>query len=148
MDLLLRVERLPHAQDLPLPEYMTGEAAGLDLRAAIEGCVVLAPGHYASIPTGLRIALPAGHEGQVRPRSGLAARHGVTILNAPGTLDADYRGEVRVLLINHGQAPFTVVRGERIAQLVVSAVRRVAVEAVSELDSTARGEGGFGHTGC
>ncbi len=144
---ILRIQRLPNARDLPLPEYMSEQAAGMDLRAAVEAPVTLAPGERALIPTGIRVAVPAGHEAQVRPRSGLAARHGVTLLNSPGTVDADYRGEVRVVLVNHGREPFTVARGDRIAQLVIAPVARVAVEPVAELDETARGAGGFGHTG-
>lgn len=144
---VLRVRRLPHAEGLELPSYATEGAAGLDLRAAIDSDVVLQPGHHAMVPTGLEIALPEGHEGQVRPRSGLAHRHGVTVLNSPGTIDADYRGEVHVLLFNHGHRPFTIVRGERIAQFVVAPVTRVAVEEVADLDATARGAGGFGSTG-
>ena len=146
-DLILRVEQLPHAQDLPLPEYMTEHAAGMDLRAAVEEPVTLAPGEFRAIPTGIRIAVPVGYEGQVRPRSGLAAKHGVTTLNSPGTIDADYRGEVRVILINHGREPFVIGRGERIAQLLIAPVCRAEIERVEVLDETARGEGGFGHTG-
>ncbi len=143
----LRVRRLPHAEGLEFPAYATDGAAGLDLRAAIDGELVLQPGHHVLVPTGLEIALPAGHEGQVRPRSGLAHRHGVTVLNSPGTVDADYRGEVQVMLINHGHRPFTLVRGERIAQLVVAPVVQVAIEEVDRLDATARGAGGHGSTG-
>ena len=142
---VLRVERLPHAADLPLPAYATDGAAGLDLRAA--EAVDLAPGARAAVPTGLRIALPAGHEGQVRPRSGLARRHGVTVLNSPGTVDEDYRGEVMVLLVNLGTAAHRIERGDRIAQLVVAPVVRVSVEEGAVTDSTARGVGGFGSTG-
>jgi len=140
---------LPHGEGLDLPAHATAGASGLDLRAAVreDAPVVLAPGAYALIPTGLRVALPVGTEGQVRPRSGLAARHGVTVLNSPGTVDADYRGEVGVLLINHGRDPFTVTRGERIAQLVVARYERVALRPVAELPDTARGAGGFGSTG-
>jgi dUTP pyrophosphatase len=126
---------------------MTALAAGLDLRAAVEGDMELPPGEYVRVPTGLRIAVPPGYEGQVRPRSGLAAKHGVTVLNAPGTIDADYRGEVQVILINHGRAPFLLQRGDRIAQLLIAPVAHARVEVVAELDGTARGEGGFGHTG-
>jgi dUTP pyrophosphatase len=126
---------------------MSEQASGLDLRAAVGAPVTLAPGAFQLIPAGVRIALPAGYEGQVRPRSGLASKNGLTVLNTPGTIDADYRGEVCVLLINHGPQPFTINRGDRIAQLVVSPVARVRVESVDELDTTARGEGGFGHTG-
>ena len=142
---VLRVERLAHAADLPPPDYATEGAAGLDLRAAES--VDLAPGARAAVPTGLRVALPPGHEGQVRPRSGLARRHGVTVLNAPGTVDEDYRGEVVVLLINLGEARHRVERGARIAQMVVAAVVRVAVEEGVVDDATARGAGGFGSTG-
>lgn len=145
--MMLNIERLPHAHDLPLPAYMSEEAAGMDLRAAVVEPLVLAPLARVLVPTGLKVALPSGHEGQVRPRSGLALKHGVTVLNAPGTLDADFRGEVQVLLVNLGQAPFTITRGERIAQLIVAPVTRVEVREVSALAATARGEGGFGHTG-
>lgn len=146
-DLTVRIERLAHARDLPPPTYMTEQAAGMDLRAAVEKDTTLAPGEFRRIPTGLRIAVPPGYEGQVRPRSGLAARHGVTLLNTPGTIDADYRGEVQVVLVNHGRAPFLIQRGDRIAQLLITPVARAHVEVVPALDDTARGEGGFGHTG-
>ena len=144
---LLRIQRLAHAEDLELPAYATDQAAGLDLRAAVEGAMAIAPGQHAMVPTGLTIALPAGHEGQVRPRSGLAHRHGVTVLNSPGTIDADYRGEVKVMLINHGHQPFTITRGDRIAQLVVAPVVQVAILEVDALDETTRGDGGHGSTG-
>jgi dUTP pyrophosphatase len=149
MTIDVRVLRLPHGADLPLPEYQTAHAAGLDLMAAVpvDAPVVLGPGARASIPTGLAIALPPGTEAQVRPRSGLAARNGVTVLNSPGTVDADYRGEVGVVLINHGGEPFTVTRGMRIAQLVVAPVSQAALREVTNLDDTARGSGGFGSTG-
>ncbi|MDI6870049.1 MAG: dUTP diphosphatase [Bacillota bacterium] len=147
MKVRLRVERLPHAEGLPLPQYMSPGASGMDLMAAVRKPVTLAPGERCLIPTGLRLALPPGYEGQVRPRSGLALRHGVTCLNSPGTIDADYRGEVAVILVNLGDQPFTVQRGERIAQLVVVRVEQAEWEEVRELDPTARGEGGFGHTG-
>jgi dUTP pyrophosphatase len=146
-DLILHVEQLAHAQDLPPPGYMTQQAAGIDLCAAVPASLTLAAGEFALIPTGLRVAIPAGYEGQVRPRSGLAARHGVTLLNSPGTIDADYRGEVCVVLINHGREPFTIARGDRVAQLLISPVAHVQIQVVAELDTTARGEGGFGHTG-
>jgi dUTP pyrophosphatase len=133
------------AQDLLLPKRATPQSAGLDLVAA-QGCVI-APGRRALVPTGIAIALPPSCEGQVRPRSGLAVKHGVTCLNAPGTIDADYRGEVKVLLVNHGEADFTVERGMRIAQLVVARVEPVDVEVVASLDDTQRGGGGFGSTG-
>lgn len=141
------VERLPHGRDLPLPHYATEDAAGLDLRAALESALVLQPGQRALVPTGLKLAIPAGHEAQVRPRSGLALRHGITCLNTPGTIDADYRGEVSVLLVNLGQESVEFQRGERIAQLVVAPVSRAALEEVEVLPETARGAGGFGHTG-
>jgi dUTP pyrophosphatase len=145
----LKLLRLPHGAGLPLPAAATGAAAGLDLMAAVTDgqTLVLPPGGRARVPTGFSIAIPTGHEGQVRPRSGLADKHGVTVLNAPGTIDADYRGEVQVILINHGTEPFTVTRGLRIAQLVVAPVTAVTVEEATELDDTARGAGGFGSTG-
>ena len=134
--------------DLPLPAYETPGAAGMDLRAAVEGAVVV-PGGGATrlVPTGLAIAVPPGFEAQVRPRSGLAAKHRVTVLNAPGTIDSDYRGEVQVLLINHDEGPFVIRRGERIAQLVIAPVARAQWASVSTLDDTERGAGGFGSTG-
>ena len=145
----VRVLRLPHGHDLPLPSYQSDHAAGLDLFAAVpaDAPVTLAPGARALIPTGLVIALTPGHEAQVRPRSGLAARHGVTVLNAPGTVDADYRGEIQVLLINLGTESLAITRGMRIAQLVIATVARVALREVPSLDQTARGTGGFGSTG-
>jgi len=143
----VEVKQLPHGEGLPLPHYATEHAAGVDLLAAVDEAVVLAPGAYAMVPTGLAIALPAGFEAQVRPRSGLAAKNGVTVLNSPGTIDADYRGEIKVVLINHGEEPFTVERGMRIAQMVVAPVTSVNWLAVESLDETARGEGGFGSTG-
>jgi len=143
------VRILPHGKGLPLPRAQTDGAAGLDLVAAVPETepATIAPGGFRAIPCGIAIALPVGFEGQVRPRSGLAARHGVTVLNAPGTIDADYRGEVEVILINHGRTDFTVRRGERIAQLVVAAVTAVELQAVEELDATTRGTQGFGSTG-
>jgi dUTP pyrophosphatase len=149
MTIDVRVQRLPHGADLPLPEYQSAQAAGLDLMAAVpaEKPVLLAPGARAAIPTGLAIALPPGTEGQVRPRSGLAAKNGVTVLNSPGTIDADYRGEIGVILINHGQEAFTVTRGMRIAQLIVAPVTQARLNVVESLDDTARGGGGFGSTG-
>ena len=145
----IEIRQLPHADGLPLPAYQTLEAAGLDLMAAVPESepVTLAPGQYALVPTGLAIALPPGHEAQVRPRSGLAAKHGVTVLNSPGTIDADYRGEIKVILINHGAAPFAIRRGERIAQMVIAPVVQAALVAVTALSSTDRGAGGFGSTG-
>lgn len=140
---------LAHGVGLPLPRLQTPGAAGLDLAAALapDEVVEIAPGAVAMIPTGLTIAIPLGYEAQVRPRSGLAARHGITVLNSPGTIDSDYRGEVKVLLINHGSAPFAVRRGERIAQMVVAPVSRVELVEVEALDATERGEGGYGSTG-
>ena len=146
-DLTVRIEQLPEARDLPPPEYMTEHAAGLDLRAAVKETLTLSPGEFALVPTGVRLAIPPGYEGQVRPRSGLAARHGVTLVNAPGTIDADYRGEVRVVLINLGGEAFEVNRGDRIAQLVIAPVTRARLELTDGLDATERGAGGFGHTG-
>jgi dUTP pyrophosphatase len=143
----VRVQRLAHAADLPLPLPASAGSAGVDLRAAIAGERVLAPGERALVPTGLVLEIPAGWEGQVRPRSGLAARHGVTLLNTPGTIDSDYRGEVRVVLVNLGAEPFTLRRGDRVAQLVVAPVAAVAWEEVEQASPTERGEGGFGSTG-
>lgn len=134
--------------DAIIPRYMSAAAAGLDLAAAVDTPVVIAPGCWAVIPTGLAITVPLGHEAQVRPRSGLAANHGLTCLNAPGTIDADYRGEVKVILVNHGPSPFIVKHGERIAQLVIAPVTRAEILVVAELDETARGVGGFGSTGA
>lgn len=141
------IRRLPNGEGLPLPSAKTAASAGLDLAAAVEEAVLIPPGGRALIPTGFAIALPEGYEGQVRPRSGLAVEHGVTVLNAPGTIDADYRGEVKVPLINLGDMPFTVTRGMRIAQLVVAPVTSVRFEEVAELAATGRGRGGFGSTG-
>jgi len=145
----IEIRRLAHGVGIPLPAYQSALAAGLDLLAAVpeDAPVMLAPGKYALIPTGLTIALPEGYEAQIRPRSGLAAKHGVTVLNAPGTVDADYRGEVGVLLINHGAAPFLVRRGERVAQMVIAAVVRAEFTLVASLSTTERGGGGFGSTG-
>lgn len=149
MTIEVRIMRLPHGADLPLPSYQSEHAAGLDLLAAVaaEAPLALVPGSRALVPTGIAIALPAGYEAQVRPRSGLAARHGVTVLNSPGTIDADYRGEVQVLLINFGNEPVSIVRGLRIAQLVVTPVVRAQLQNVAALDATNRGKGGFGSTG-
>ena len=144
---ILHIRRLPGAEDLPLPEYKSSRAAAMDLAAAVPASVTLAPGARALIPCGFSIAVPDGFEGQVRPRSGLAARHGVTVVNAPGTIDSDYRGEVMVALVNLGDAPFVVERGMRIAQLLVAPVPRVTWSEVDELPATMRGAGGFGHTG-
>ena len=144
---IICVQRLPHGADLPLPSYATTQSAGPDLMAAVQGEVTLAPGGRQLIPTGLAIALPVGFEAQVRPRSGLALKHGITVLNSPGTIDADYRGEVQVLLINHGDAPFVIKRGDRIAQMVVAPVTQIAWKPVTQLDETERGSGGYGSTG-
>jgi dUTP pyrophosphatase len=143
----LKLKRLPHGQDLPLPVYQTEHAAGADVHAAVTDPITLAPGQRELIPTGFAYEIPPGHEMQVRPRSGLAFKHGVTVLNAPGTIDADYRGELKVLLINHGPEPFQVKRGERIAQIVVAQIERAELIEVSELNESGRGEGGFGSTG-
>jgi dUTP pyrophosphatase len=141
------VRRLPHGEGLPLPAYESAGAAGLDLLAAIDAPLRLAPLARALVPTGIAIALPEGHEAQVRPRSGLAARHGVTVLNSPGTIDADYRGEVKVILVNLSDTPFAIVRGDRIAQMVIAPVARAELVEADALDETARGAGGFGSTG-
>jgi dUTP pyrophosphatase len=145
----IRVLRLPHGAGLPLPAYQSAGAAGVDLVAAVpaDAPLVIPPSGRATVPTGLALALPEGAEAQVRPRSGLAARHGVTVLNSPGTIDADYRGEVLVVLANFGDAPFVVERGARIAQLVIAPVLRPALREVAALDPTPRGSGGFGSTG-
>ena len=144
----IAVVRLAHGADLPLPAYESAGAAGMDLRAAVDSPLVLAPGARAAVPTGLAMALPPGFEGQVRPRSGFALRDGVTTLNTPGTIDSDYRGEVKVILINHGAEAVSVRRGDRIAQLVVAPVTQSVWAEVKSLDETARGAGGFGSTGA
>ncbi|TFH58388.1 MAG: dUTP diphosphatase [Candidatus Zixiibacteriota bacterium] len=144
-NLLISVCRL--RPEAVLPAYMTENAAGMDLRAALETPLILAPGQYLRVPTGLALAIPAGFEGQVRPRSGLAFKHGVTLLNSPGTIDADYRGEIGILLVNHGPEPITIACGDRIAQLVIAPVLKVQLQLVENLDVTVRGSGGFGHTG-
>jgi len=141
------VEVLPGAEDIPLPAYMSPGAVGMDLRAAVAEPLVLGPGQRALLPTGIRVAIPPGYEGQVRPRSGLAIEHGISVLNTPGTIDADYRGEVQVILANLGQEPFTIHRGDRIAQLVIALVARAELKPTDALDETQRGDGGFGHTG-
>ena len=143
----LRVARMPGAEDLPLPRYASEGAAGLDLRAALPEPLLLTPGQRALVPTGLRIAVPTGYEAQVRPRSGLALRHGIVLPNSPGTIDSDYRGEVQVILWNAGPEPFGIARGDRIAQLVIAPVARVELEEAA-LDETPRGAGGFGSTGA
>jgi dUTP pyrophosphatase len=135
------------ALDLPLPAYYSAGAAGLDLSAAVESPLVIEPGRVALVPCGIAIAIPPGYEGQVRPRSGLASRHGITVLNAPGTIDCDYRGELKALMINHGTEPFTVTAGMRVAQLVIAPVMRIEWELCTSLPETLRASGGFGHTG-
>jgi dUTP pyrophosphatase len=143
----VQIKRWPGCDDVPLPRYMTEHAAGMDICAAVTEPVVLEPGRRALIPAGFSIALPPGVEAQIRPRSGLAIKHGIGLLNAPGTIDADYRGEVKIILVNHGQEPFTIRRGERIAQMVISRVLAAAWDEVAELAETGRNHGGFGHTG-
>jgi len=145
--LKIKIKKLPHANDLPLPKHMTDHSAGADLIAAVEKEEIIKPGEYKLIPTGISIEIPQGFEGSVRPRSGLALKYGVTLLNTPGTIDADYRGEVSVIMINHGQKDFVVVRGERIAQLVISKYEKVEFDESKELGDTQRSSGGFGHTG-
>lgn len=147
MTVAIAIRRLEHAADLPLPRYESEHAAGLDLMACIPADITVQPGRRALVPTGFAIALPEGYEAQVRPRSGLAAKHGMTVLNAPGTIDADYRGEIGVILINLGEAAVTITRGMRIAQLVVAPVSRACFAEVTDLPATARGAGGFGSTG-
>ena len=141
------IKQLPGSEDLPLPRYMTPHAAGMDLYAAVTNDIILAPGERSLVPAGIAIALPEGCEAQIRPRSGLAIKNGITLLNAPGTIDADYRGEIKIIMANLGQEPFTVRRGERIAQMVVAPVLTATLSAVDELPETERNSGGFGHTG-
>lgn len=141
------IKKLEHANDLPLPNYESVAAAGMDLRAAVASPIVIKPGERVLIPTGLQMALPEGYEAQIRPRSGLAIRNGITMLNTPGTIDADYRGEVKVIAINHGDEEFVVHHGDRIAQMVITPVTQFPVVEVSDLDETERGQGGFGSTG-
>lgn len=148
MPLTVRISRDIEAEDIPLPRYATLDAAGMDLCAAVAQEVVLQPGERMLVPTGLRIAIPSGYEGQIRPRSGLALHHGIGMVNSPGTIDCDYRGAIGVLLVNHGSEPFAIRRGERIAQLVIAPVCRADWELVTSLDATERGDGGFGHTGA
>jgi dUTP pyrophosphatase len=143
----IKIKRLPGGDGLPLPALATAHAAGADLRAAVSEAVTIGPGEIRLVPCGFAMAIPAGYEAQVRPRSGLSSQHGITLINAPGTIDADYRGEVQVPLVNHGREPFTVERGMRIAQMIIAAVPKVVYAEVDELDETARGQGGFGHTG-
>ncbi len=141
------IVKLPHAGDLPVPTYATAASAGMDLRAAIDEPITLAPGARTAVPTGISIALPEGWEAQIRPRSGLALNHGISMVNGPGTIDPDFRGEIRVILINLGDQPFTIRRGDRIGQMVVASFDRVQWDEVDELPETERGAGGFGHTG-
>jgi dUTP pyrophosphatase len=145
--LKISIQRLPHAAGLELPAYATEGSAGMDLCAALEQPLTLEPGHRALVPTGLAIAVPRGFEAQLRPRSGLAIKHGLTLLNSPGTIDSDYRGEIKVIVVNLGQAAVTLKFGERIAQMVIAPVTRADWEPVENLDATLRGSGGFGHTG-
>jgi len=145
--LKVSIRRLPDASDLPFPERATAHASGFDLRAAVPVPVIVPAGGRALVPTGFAIAVPRGYEAQIRPRSGLALKSGVTLLNSPGTIDADYRGEVGVIVVNHGAAPITIARGDRIAQMVIQTIPDVVLEAVDELPETERGAGGFGHTG-
>ena len=148
-NLVLRIRRLnpERDQDLPLPEYMSPGASGLDLPAAIEEEIILAPGEIRLIPTGLAMAIPPGFEGQVRPRSGLALKHGIGLINSPGTIDSDYRGEIGIALINLGQKPFVLRRGDRLAQLVINKIYQAVIRLVDDLDQTDRADGGFGHSG-
>ena len=146
-DLQVLIRRLPGNEDVPLPSYQSEGAVGMDLHAAVTADVTIEPGAIATVPCGFAMAVPPGHEAQVRPRSGLAAKNGISIVNTPGTIDPDYRGEVKVILVNHGKEPFVVRRGMRIAQMLVLPVPRVAWKEVAELPPTARGDGGFGHTG-
>ncbi|OGC06287.1 deoxyuridine 5'-triphosphate nucleotidohydrolase [candidate division WOR-1 bacterium RIFOXYD2_FULL_36_8] len=147
MNIKVQVKRLAHGEDLPLPKYMSDHAAGMDLYAAVTEDLAIPPGGWKLIPTGLAIALPEGYEAQVRPRSGLALKQGISVLNTPGTVDADYRGEVGVILMNHSKQDLVVKRGDRIAQMIVNKIERIEFEEVSDLSSTDRGVGGFGHTG-
>ena len=143
----IQIKRLPHGSDIPLPKYMTAHAAGMDLFAAVGQEITIESGERALVPTGISIALPEGYEAQVRPRSGLAIQSGISVLNTPGTIDADYRGEVCVILVNHDSKPFVVKRGDRIAQMVIKEVVKAEFEEVNELPETHRNSGGFGHTG-
>lgn len=143
----VRVVRLPHAKGLPLPSYETVHSAGMDLRAALEDRITIWPGGRTLVPTGLRIELPVGYEAQIRPRSGLAIKNGVTLLNSPGTIDADYRGEIKIIMINHGDEEFQISHGDRIAQMIITPVIQVLMQQVEELNESERGNGGFGSTG-
>jgi dUTP pyrophosphatase len=145
--LKIKIKKMPGAGDLPLPSYQTEHSAGMDLLASVDGQMVVQAGKWALVPTGISIELPEGYEAQVRPRSGLAAKHGISLVNTPGTVDADYRGEIKVILINFGEGPFTIKRGDRIAQMVINEVVRAELIHVEELNGTKRGGGGFGHTG-
>lgn len=145
--LSLLIQRLPHGVGVPAPSYATARAAGLDLPAALDAPLVLEPGRRAAVPTGICVAIPDGYEGQVRPRSGLAIKHGLTMINSPGTIDADYRGEVKIILANLGEEPFTINRGDRIAQMVIQPVFQADLKQVDKLPESERGHGGFGHTG-
>jgi len=147
MELTVQVKRLAHGEGLPLPKYMSDHAAGMDLYAAVSETLTIQPGGWRLVPTGLAMAIPEGFEAQVRPRSGLALKQGVSVLNTPGTVDADYRGEVGVILMNHSRENLTINRGDRIAQMIINKIERIAFEEVAELPSTERGAGGFGHTG-
>ncbi|MEX2640349.1 MAG: dUTP diphosphatase [Balneolales bacterium] len=144
---MLQIKKLPHGADLPAPSYESAFAAGMDIRAAVVSAVTLKPGERMLIPTGFQMALPEGYEAQIRPRSGLAWKHGITMLNSPGTIDADYRGEVKVIAINHGQDAFTINHGDRIAQMVIAPVTRLQIKPCEVLTDTKRGGGGFGSTG-
>jgi len=146
--IIVKVKRLKNNTDLPLPSYQSDGSSGLDIHAAVDKDLTLEPGDIKLIPTGLSISLPEGYEAQIRPRSGLALKHGLGFVNAPGTIDADYRGEIGIIAINWGKKSLTIKRGERIAQMVIHAVSRAIVKEVNELDTTQRGEGGFGHSGC
>ena len=146
-DTTIPVQQMDHAKNLPLPKYETNGAAGMDICAALSDDIIIAPGTFATLPTGLMIALPQGLEAQIRPRSGLAFKHGITVLNSPGTIDSDYRGEVKIALINHGPEPVTITHGMRIAQMVIASVTTATLTPADSLDETARGTGGFGSTG-
>jgi dUTP pyrophosphatase len=143
----LEIKVLPGNDDIPLPEYATGGSAGLDLRAAVDEPIILKPKERILVPTGIKIGLPKGFEAQVRPRSGLAVRSGIMLVNSPGTIDSDYRGEIKIIMFNSGDEPFEIKRGDRIAQLVIGKYERVVLNKVDEIEETSRGDGGFGHTG-
>lgn len=145
--LKIKIKKLPHGREVPAPKYMSDHAAGMDLYAAVESEVVIKPGEWKLVPTGFIMAIPEGYEAQVRPRSGLALKQGVSVLNTPGTVDADYRGEVGVILMNHSKQDLIVKRGDRIAQMIINQIERAEIEEVAELPDTDRGAGGFGHTG-